>query len=121
MSFQLFIRVPDDGGSFGVRVGENQYCMNTINADHGTGAYFAEGVQYPFNIVRVHIQSFRCDDQIFFPPAKIQVTLGVDLSKVAGMQPLSLGGHTFTTNQNFAITCNSDVLTWNHFAERSVL
>ena len=73
--------------------------------------------EHLFDIVGIHIQAFGCNDQILFAAAKIQVAFGVNLSKVARMQPLAFDRYAFATNENFSVCCDRDVLTRDDLAE----
>ena len=117
MGFQLFVCYSYDGCAVCVCIRKDQYSVNMIGTDDCARAYFRKGVEHSFDIVRVHVQSFGCHDQILFAAAEIKVAFGVDLSEVAGVQPLAIGGYAFATNENFSVCCDRDVLTRDDLAE----
>src|SRR5213083_1984096 len=91
-----------------------------LNAHNCAFANFRKCIEDSFDIFGMNIQSFGCDNHVFFSAAVVEPAFGIDLTKITGVQPTPIGSRdAFAADQDLAVRRDPYILAFDDFSERS--
>src|SRR2546426_12353115 len=119
MGFQSVIRPSHHRVQIRVWILENYRRMNLlvpVVADTHNGAFanFGKLTEDVFDIFRMNVETFRCDDCVLLPAPVVQAAFPIHRAEIASVEPSAIvaGSDTFAASKDLAIGRNHHLQPW---------